>query len=155
MPDPTSNRNRADAQQALVKHGGVFAVHRGIWDHPMFPPEPFTQREAWLWLISSAAWKEKAIRVDRRVVQLKRGQFCYSVRFLAEAWKWPKSKVHRFLGQLKNAFMIFPAKSGTVSETVPTIYSISNYNKFQIAPLPKRDSQWDSGGTVSGTNKKH
>ncbi len=34
---------------------GVFAVDRGIWDHPMFACEPFTEREAWQWLIAEAA----------------------------------------------------------------------------------------------------
>lgn len=42
---------------------GVFAVDRGVWDHPMFADEPFTEREAWLWMVSAAAWMSKRVRV--------------------------------------------------------------------------------------------
>jgi hypothetical protein len=36
---------------------GFFAIDRGVWDHPLFAREKFSEREAWFWLISSAAWE--------------------------------------------------------------------------------------------------
>jgi hypothetical protein len=42
---------------------GTFNVARGVFDHPVFAPEPFTEREAWLWLIAEAQWKPVRKRV--------------------------------------------------------------------------------------------
>jgi hypothetical protein len=42
---------------------GAFWVSRGVFDHPLFRGEPFTQREAWLWLIAEAAWKPGRQRI--------------------------------------------------------------------------------------------
>lgn len=36
---------------------GVLAVDRGVFEHPSFARVPFTEREAWLWLISEAAYR--------------------------------------------------------------------------------------------------
>jgi hypothetical protein len=80
---------------------GVFAVDRGIWDHPMFADEPFTEREAWSWLIGEASFKARARNIGGKIVQLERGQLAASVRFMAERWKWSKSRVDRFLKRLK------------------------------------------------------
>ncbi len=29
---------------------GVFGVDRDVFDNPVFKKEPFTEREAWIWL---------------------------------------------------------------------------------------------------------
>jgi hypothetical protein len=39
---------------------GVFAMDQGIFEHPTFAPEPFTEREAWMWLIAEAAFVRAA-----------------------------------------------------------------------------------------------
>lgn len=48
------------------------------------------------------AHREAAYRPHRRnavgsVVELDRGQLCASVRYMAQAWSWSKSRVNRFL----------------------------------------------------------
>src|SRR5215208_4627567 len=85
---------------------GFFQVDRGVWSHPVFAPEPFTEREAWLWLIARAAWKPNGVRVGQLVIHVERGQLAVSMRYLAEAWQWVKSSVARFLAKLINARMI-------------------------------------------------
>lgn len=126
---------------------GVFAVDRGIWDHPLFESrEPFTRREAWLWLLSAATWKMKTVFVDGKRVSLTRGQLAHSIRFLAEAWQWPKSNVARFLEALKTETMI-----GTDAGHGITIITICNYDKYQRVSLPDRDNI----GTASGTKVGH
>ena len=129
--------------------GGVFAVSRGIFDDPDYAPEPFTQREAVMWLVASAAWKERAIRGARGRVTLQRGEFCFSVRFLAERWQWSKSRVARFLSVLENRDTIRDAKRDGEQ-----VWFIPKYNDFQRVSLPKRDSdrdsEWDAGGTAAG-----
>jgi hypothetical protein len=126
---------------------GVFAVDRGIWDHPVLASrEPFTRREAWLWLISEAAWKPRRRRVGSSSVELDRGEIAHSVRFIADAWGWPKSTVARFLDALKTETMI-----GTRTDQGVTIITICNYDEYQRVSLPDRDKN----GTANGTEVGH
>lgn len=104
---------------------GVFAVHRGIFDHPMFAPEPFTEREAWLWMVSAAVWKARRVRAGRKMVDLLRGQLAFSERFLAEKWQWAKSSVRRFLERLKSEAMVT-----TLADREMTLITICNYEKY-------------------------
>ena len=125
---------------------GVFAVDRGIWDHPMFATrEPLSKREAWLWLVSEASWKPKAVFVDGKRVQLDRGQLAHSIRFLADKWGWPKSNVVRFLDLLKTETMI-----GTETGRGITIITVCKYEEYQRVSLPDRDSKRDADGTQVG-----
>lgn len=126
---------------------GVFAVDRGIWDHPMFrSTKPFSKREAWWWLISEARWKDGAVFIDGRRRPLKRGQVAHSIRFIADKWKWPKSNVSRFLDTLKSETMI-----DTEIGTGQTIITICNYDKFQRVSLPDRDTNQDANRDTNGT----
>ena len=127
---------------------GVFAVDRGVFDHDCFADEPFTEREAWMWLISSAAWKAKTVRIGKFVADLKRGQAAFSVRFLADKWQWSKSRVDRFLGRLENRDMI-----GTQSGTGITVITIINYNQYQRVSIPDRDSNGTQTETAAGQQR--
>jgi len=114
---------------------GVFAIDRELWDDPEFPDEPFTQREAWIWLVGNAAWRETRTRGNAGPVTLQRGEFSYAVRYLATRWGWTKDRVQRFLTALKKRDTIRDAnRDGS------QVYSIKNYNRFQVVGLPKRDS---------------
>lgn len=107
--------------------GGVFAVDRGIFDHPIFAPEPYTEREAWLWMLSAAAWVAKRVRVGKAVFDLKRGQLAFATRFLATKWKWGHSKVVRFLNRLKIDTMI-----DTLPTREATLITVCNYDQYQF-----------------------
>ncbi|WP_141339717.1 hypothetical protein [Bradyrhizobium sp. USDA 3458] len=125
---------------------GVFAVDRGIWDHPMFPDEPFTEREAWQWLIGEASFKPRTRNIGGKVIPLDRGQLAASIRFMAERWTWSKSKVERFLKRLKTETMI-----ETASGTGLLVITICNYDKYQRVSLPDRDEEQDSNRDARGT----
>src|SRR3972149_528834 len=110
---------------------GVFAIDRGVFDHECFAPEPFTEREAWMWLIAEAAWKPRGRRIGRVVVSLGRGQLAASLRFMAERWQWNKDKVDRFLERLRVCDMI-----ETAAATGITVITIRNYDTYQKVSLP-------------------
>ena len=114
----------------------VFGVSRGIWEDPDFKSEPFTQREAFMWLVSEAAWRDRKVRAFGGPVALRRGEVCHSIRFMAAAWKWDKAKVSRFLDMLKKRDTIEDSKRDGHK-----IYFIKKYNKFQVVGLPKRDTK--------------
>lgn len=121
---------------------GTFAVSRRIWSHPEFAPCEFSEREAFLWLVSEASWKSRTVRAGRVVVDLDRGQLCASIRFMADAWQWSKSRVDRFLKRLEKRDML-------VSEcgTGQLIITICNYDEYQ--------GERDTSGTVAGQKAGH
>lgn len=129
---------------------GVFAVDRGIWDHPVLGEEPFTGREAWMWLLSAAAWKQRKIGTGGRVVTIERGEFCFALRFLQRKWQWKPGRVERFLDRLEKHDMI-----RDTSRDKAKIYSISNYNEYQRVSLPDRDTQHDSEHDATATASRH
>ena len=125
---------------------GVFAVDRGIWEHELFASrEPLSRREAWLWLISEASWKPRVKRVGSASVELMRGQLAHSIRFIAEAWCWPKTNVARFLTSLKSETMIDMKTVRGIS-----LVTICKYDEYQRVSLPDRDSFGTATGTVVG-----
>lgn len=121
---------------------GTFSVSRRIWSHPEFAPAPFSEREAFLWLVSEASWKDRTARSGRVVVSLRRGQLCASVRFMAEAWQWSKSRVDRFLKRLENRDML-----RTESGTGQLVITLCNYDEYQ--------GQRDTSGTIAGQSAGH
>ena len=128
---------------------GTVNISRDIWNDAAFKDQPFTEREAFMWLVMEASWKPREKRVGSAVVNLERGQLAASIRFMAEAWNWQKSTVDRFLKRLENRDMI-----GTASGTGLTIVTIRKYNEYQNAPkesgTPKKEKagqQRDSSGT--------
>jgi hypothetical protein len=114
--------------------------------HIISASRPLGRREAWIWLLSAATWKARTVFVDGRRVALLRGQAAHSIRFMAEAWGWPKSNISRFLDALKTETMI-----ETQSGTGITIITICNYDKYQRVSLPDRDTD----GTPTGTKVGH
>ncbi|MGB8601016.1 MAG: hypothetical protein WCD42_02350 [Rhizomicrobium sp.] len=135
---------------ATVERGpNVYAISRDFWDDPEFSDAAYSDREAWLWLIGAAAWKDLRTRGSTGPVNLKRGELSFSVRFLAEKWGWSKSAVDRFFAKLE--------KRDTLRDTSRDgnkVYFIRNYNRFQVVGAPKRDSKrdsvWDAAGTDAG-----
>lgn len=117
---------------------GVFAVDRGVFGHEMFDDEPYTQREAFIWLLSEAAYKDRKKRIGPHVYDLKRGQVAHSIRFMADCWKWKKSKVESFIKRLVDEGTI-SKRSRTVTGQSVNVLTFCNYNAYQILALPKLD----------------
>lgn len=106
---------------------GFFCISRDLWDSDTFLSEPFSKREAWIWLIGQAAWKTERRSIGGRVIQLEIGQIVCSIRYLATAWRWDKAKVSRFISMLKNRDSI-----ETAIEAGVTVITICNYARYQI-----------------------
>lgn len=118
---------------------GVFAVDRGVWDHPIFAPEPYTEREAWMWMCGNAAWKDTKVRVGRTWISVARGQLAYATRFLAQKWRWSDARVRRFLSRLR-----FDAMVSLSPTREATIITICNYDKYAFgrrADVVESDAQ--------------
>lgn len=116
---------------------GVYAIARSIWDDEWFNDEPYTEREAWMWLLGNAAWKEVSRRGNTgKVITLARAEFSVAIRYLQKKWGWEnKDRVHRFLKRLEKRDAI-----RDTSRDGSQVYIILKYNEFQVIGLPKRDT---------------
>lgn len=130
---------------------GTVNISRNIWNDAAFRDEPFTQREAWMWLIMEASYKPRERRVGSAVVSLRRGQVATSIRFMAKAWQWTKSRVERFIDMLENRDMI-----ETQTETGITVITLCKYDDYQSAikstGTPAEENR-DSAGTAPGQHR--
>ncbi|PDT74135.1 hypothetical protein [Bradyrhizobium sp. C9] len=129
---------------------GFYVVDRGFWQHPFFAPEPYTEREAFQWLIGEAAYRSRKRNVAGSLVELQRGQLCASVRFMAQAWGWSKSRVDRFLKRLKTETMI-GTENETRRGTHPLIITVCNYEKYQGSMDETGTESETQSGTDDGT----
>ncbi len=133
---------------------GFYLVSRGMLDHPRYKPRgPFTQFEAWHWLIESAAYAPREVPImagtRREIITLQPGQLSHSIRFLSAAWRWSPNRVQRFLRDL--------AMDGSVTtqtDTAQTVITLCNWDKYQ-RPFSEANTQADTQtDTQTDTKKK-
>jgi hypothetical protein len=125
---------------------GFFAVDRDVWTHPALAArDPFTRREAYLWLVSEAAWRPTVIGIGGRRIALRRGQLVHSVRFIAEKWRWSKSAVARFLATLQADTLIGTATDGGI-----TVITIRNYDHSPRGAASETRESGTAHGTPAG-----
>lgn len=106
---------------------GWIALHRGWRDNDVFADEVMSEREAWVWLIESAAWKDTVRRnAKKERIDVRRGQFHTSLRTLGTVFGWGKNKVARYLERLVSAEMV-----GTASGQSGLLITICNYDRYQ------------------------
>lgn len=107
---------------------GFIKLHRGWRDNDIFlGDEPFSEREAWLWLLENATWKKTTRRTGQGgAVHLERGQIHVSFGALSASWKWSIKRVRGFLARLEKGAMV-----GTASDKRGTVLTIINYSKYQ------------------------
>lgn len=122
---------------------GVYQIDRELWDHPFFKKEPYTEAQAWAWLIGQAEWRKSTVPLGRFTFELERGQAALSLRFVAAKWLWHKNKVDRYIQRATKQDML---RASIVNGM--TVLTICNYERYQFG----RDTQNDCPGTVNGTD---
>jgi hypothetical protein len=124
---------------------GVFAVDRGVFEHPMFkgPEEEFTRLEAWLWLLAAAAWKDHTRWIAGRPLAVRRGQVVAATRTMAREWRWSEAKVRRFLDVLKTDALGDAMIDANTDAGITVIKTIRKYDEYQRVSLP-RDAASDA-----------
>ncbi len=127
---------------------GVYAIDRGVFEHPFFKAEPFTEREAWMWMIGEAAWRPTRVRINRAMFDVKRGELVHAARFLARRWQWSEARVRRFLERLKLERMI-----DALASSEATRITICNYDDYQYGRRAG-DEPTDEPATSSRRRKK-
>lgn len=114
-------------------------MERGWLDSEMFSDAPYSERDAWAWMICEARFVEGVIAIKGKPVTIGRGQLYSSIRFMSEKFQWSKDRVSRYLERLK--------KWGAISVETATgqnLITISNYNDYQSHKDAPKDTSKDS-----------
>lgn len=132
---------------------GFIALHREAFSHPML--KDADRFRAWFWLVANAAWKPTTTRIKGQTVQLERGELSFSQRFLAEKWDMSKSRVDRFIADLRAEGMITTrskngADGGHKAGQGQSIITICNYEKYQRIEDEARGNSGATGGATGG-----
>ena len=130
---------------------GYYRMWRGWMDHPALNPnEPFSTRDAFQWMIAEAAYKPHQISGhNNKIVDLERGQFATSIRFMARKFGWSDNRIRRMLNRLQGARMV-----NTVTDTGQTVISICNYDQYQNPDFEANTGSDTGTNTGTNTNKK-
>lgn len=119
------------------EHGGSKATRRwvavavDVFTHEFFVGDAFSRREAWLWLIAAAAWKDHRIDNNGKPTTLHRGEVVIARPHLAKQWGWTEKAVRCFLDRLSAKGMI--SDRGRSKGRFANVVSICNYEKYQKA----------------------
>lgn len=119
-----------------MKDGGWIKLYRKLRESEIWKEKPFSSGQAWLDMMLRADYNGDT-----------RGTFNESVRELAKAWGWSKSKVHRFLVKLTKNEMIsvlFERVGQQPGQQAGQV-TILNYDKYQ--------GSWDSNRDSNRTTK--
>jgi hypothetical protein len=103
-----------------------YKMERGWMESGFFGEAPYSDREAWCWMIEEAAYEPTVVPVNGEPVTLQRGQFSASIRFMAEKFQWSKDRVTRFMNRLTKWEMV-----STDTSTGQNLVTICNYSKYQ------------------------
>lgn len=116
---------------------GFITIERSLFDHEFFDDEPMSEREAWMWMIARAQWKDGRHKVGKDMYGVPRGTFMTTLRELQSKFMWRSdTKVRNFLKRLENEGMIERTTVG--SRNAPkTHVTVCNYNEYQASERTK------------------
>lgn len=102
-------------------------IQADILDHPLFANSERSESDAWLWLITHAAWSETHHRVRSDLVNVEAGSLFVTLRQLQNEWRWKSDKrVRTFLKTLEKLEMIV-----IKTDAGKTQITICNYMEYQ------------------------
>ena len=106
---------------------GYFYLERKLFQDELFKKErKHSEFEAWIDLIRLAKFAPEYVEIKQPRVLVRRGEMQYTLRTLAERWRWSTTKTVRFLDYLENRNSISRKKIQGVS-----LLFLVNYNEYQ------------------------
>lgn len=98
-----------------------------VFQNPVFKNEPFTECQAYLYLVFSVAPKDNTFWKNGKLVTAKKGEIITSYRELADKWLWNKSRVNHFLKRLE---MLEVIKMECNSQWTKIVIDQEKFNAF-------------------------
>jgi hypothetical protein len=128
-------------------------MHRGWMRSPDFRPEPFSEREAFLWSIEKAAFEPHEQWFNGTRVKLLAGQLVTSLRAMSDEFQWPVKRVRLFLQRMERV-----QKWAHVGAHGGTVITVCNYAEYQLQDeregTPKDKPRAHEGHTRGTQDKK-
>ena len=126
---------------------GYITLERSIFNHPSLNKtnRKFCEITAFIWLLTEASFKDRIFRIYEQEIELKRGQLCCSLTYMAEAWNWETSKVRYFIDKLRQHSTLTSHKPIGTPKHIPNILTICHYDQYQHTP---------NSTTIDTTNSK-
>jgi len=109
-----------------MSFGGFIKLHRNIVEDEFYFSERFTKMQALIDLQILATYKPRTLFIKGKEINLKPGELCYSIKSLADRWKWNERTVTKFLSVLEKRQRIQCKKNN-----VTTIITILNWETSQ------------------------
>lgn len=102
----------------------------------------FSRFEAWVDLIQLAAWKAYRHHTAHGTIELGRGEFVASRRYLATRWMWTEKRARVFCDILQNRAQLRAQRETQAG----TVYLIVNYDTYQNTPVTKGPAEGQPKG---------
>jgi hypothetical protein len=103
------------------------AICADIAEHPVVGIHKPRHMAAWIWMLTTTAWKTTRREVAGKVVTVKRGQLVASRTYIAKKTGLSEQEVRTLLVKLSTHGMVSVCNQGT------NVITICNYEKYQTA----------------------
>ena len=117
-----------ELKTAKNKAKGYVALYRSIRDSWVWKCKAYSNFQAFVDLILLCNYEDGKSMVNARIIEVKRGSFVTSFRFLCDRWGWSNKKLALFLSELE--------KDGTIikeSDSTKTVITLTNYDIYQFS----------------------
>jgi len=114
---------------------GYIKIYKKIFKSPIFRPQIMSEREAFIWMICTAAFIKNRGRFGNYLITLERGQLVGGSDYLSDIFMWNPSRVRRYIKRLQKDNMI-----DCHTDEGITVITIRNYNDYQFA-IEQTDNQ--------------
>jgi hypothetical protein len=113
-------------------------------------PRVYSDAEAWIWCVQKACYRAYTYSPGLEFIELDRGQFVASLRYLAGRWQWSVGRVRRWLKVAEKQ-----SRLRALREThYGTVYLVVNYDLYQSTPS-RTDTAADTQSDKQAAQYRH
>ena len=123
-------------------------VSRSIQQHPFWSGEKSSRGQAMVDLLCLQSFTSHQVHICGHVIDLDRGDFAASVRFLANRWGWSLRKTASFLARLEVDKFLVKKRNGTGNGS-PSVYHIVDEGIYAPEGLPEGNGSGNAEDTVA------
>lgn len=133
---------------------GWIKLYRTLLTNKLWIKEPFTKGQAWVDILLRINHKDNETLIGNQNIEVLRGQTLWSMKDMANRWKWSRKKVENFLKMLKKEHQIY--YQSTTKYTMITVINWGLYqDEFQegTSNIEKKSNKGTSKEHQKNTNK--
>lgn len=116
-------------------------LFRQIQQNEFYFSERFTKMGAWMDLLILATHSGNTANIRNIEIKLKPGELCYSIKTLAERWKWNERTVSKVLRMFQDREMITYKTYKIKNAKITTVINILKWDEYQRGNIQPFKSQ--------------